>query len=54
MIKTHWYDSNLQDGAEPPKKGSGKKVVLHPRIVPRDTVSTDRLIEEAVFAFHLY
>ena len=31
----------------PPKKGSGKKVVLHPRIVPRDTVSTDRLIEEA-------
>lgn len=31
----------------PPKKGSGKKVVLHPRIVPWDTVSTDRLIEEA-------
>ena len=31
----------------PPKKGSGKKVVLHPRIIPWDTVSTDRLIEEA-------
>lgn len=31
----------------PPKKDSGKKVVLHPRIVPWDTVSTDKLIEEA-------
>ena len=31
----------------PPKKGSGKKVVLHPRIIPWDTVSTDHLIKEA-------
>lgn len=31
----------------PPKKGSGKKAVLHPRIVPWDTVSTNSLIKEA-------
>lgn len=30
----------------PPKKGSGKKAVLHPRIVPWNTVDTESLIKE--------
>ncbi|WP_075557011.1 HU family DNA-binding protein [Parabacteroides timonensis] len=31
----------------PPKKGASQKVVLHPRIIPRGTVSTEEVIEEA-------
>lgn len=30
----------------PPKKGSGKKIVLHPRIIPWGTLNTEALIEE--------
>ena len=38
----------------PPKKGSGKKVVLHPRIIPLGYSEYRSFNRGSVFAIHLY